>query len=181
MKKSVIVFGLFLIFLCSSIALQAAQSGSVSLQKVEPFSYFFLRYKGSFDQIQNAIGQLVQEMQMQNVVPAGPLMGIYYNGPEEVKPEQLEWEIGFPVTPQALIQPPLQKKEWNYIDVASCLHTGPYEKTSETIRKMLEWMDANGYAVAGPIMERYMDMNPAELKPEQLKTEIWIPCKKKGA
>jgi predicted transcriptional regulator YdeE len=46
--------------------------------------------------------------------------------------------------------------------------------------KILDWMDANGYVQAGPIMERYLDMNPSELKPEDLKTEIWIPVEKKG-
>jgi len=84
------------------------------------------------------------------------------------------------VTPQALVQPPLEKKEWNYTQVVSSVHQGSYEKTVETIQKMIEWMGDNGYVLAGPLLERYLDMNPDELKPEDLKTEVWIPCQKKS-
>jgi effector-binding domain-containing protein len=153
---------------------------AISIQKVEPFAYFCLHHKGPFSEFPEMIGRLMEESRAQNVFPAGPLMGIYFNAPGEVEPEELEWEIGFPVTPQALVQPPLEKKEWNFDQVASCLHKGPYDKTGETIATMLEWMQANGYESAGPVLERYLDMNPQELKPEDLKTEIWIPCRKKA-
>lgn len=155
-------------------------SEAISIQKVEPFGYFCLHHKGPFSQLPEVIGRLMEESRVQNVFPAGPLMGIYFNTPGEVEPEELEWEIGFPVTPQALVQPPLEKKEWNFDQVASCLHQGPYDKTGETIATMLEWLEANGYEPSGPVLERYLDMNPQELKPEDLRTEIWIPCRKKG-
>jgi AraC family transcriptional regulator len=97
-----------------------------------------------------------------------------------VKPEDLEWEMGFPVTVQALVQPPLERKEWNFAQVAASLHKGSYETSGDTIRKIMEWMESNVYSQAGPILERYLDMNPSEVKPEDLKTEIWIPVKKRG-
>ena len=45
---------------------------------------------------------------------------------------------------------------------------------------MFDWLENNGYEVSGPIMERYLDMNPAELRPDQRRTEVWIPCRKKA-
>jgi effector-binding domain-containing protein len=183
MRKNPLAFG-SAIFCVLSVLISADDRGafgsdSITVQQVEAFAYVCLQQKGPFDKIQEAIGSLLQEMQAQNVVPAGPLMGVYFNSPDQVKPEDLQWEIGFPVTSQALIQPPLQKKEWNFTQVVVSMHQGPYEKTGETIQKMMEWMEANGYAPAGPFLERYMDMNPEELKPEDLKTEVWIPCQKK--
>jgi AraC family transcriptional regulator len=184
MKKSAVTIALVLI--CGLLAPPLArgsdqvQSGTVSIQPSEAFAFVCLEEKGSFDRIQDAIGRLVQEMQAQNIVPAGPLLGIYYNSPGQVSDQDLRWEIGFPVTAQALVQPPLTKKEWNYTQSAVCLHQGAYEDAGETIRKILDWMDDNGYKPAGPIMERYLDMNPEELRPEQRKTEIWIPCQKKA-
>jgi effector-binding domain-containing protein len=157
----------------------ALGSESITVQQVEAFVYVCLPQKGTYEKIQETIGSLLLEMQNQNVVPAGPMMGVYFNSPAQVKPENLQWEIGFPVTAQALIQPPLQKKEWNYGQVIVSLHQGPYEKAGETIQKMMEWIETNGYVPAGPILERYQDMNPDELRPEELKTEIWIPCKKR--
>ena len=171
MKKTALILG-FLLLLPA-----AAQAAQVKLQKVEPFVYFCLKHKGPFSAIQEVVSRLLLESQSQNVFPSGPLMGVYYSNPEQVKHDQLEWEMGFPVTPQALVQPPLEKKEWNFTEVAVCLHKGSYEKTGETITKMMQWMEANGYAAAGPIMERYLDMNPEEIKPADLKTEIWIPVK----
>ncbi|MGB7297032.1 MAG: GyrI-like domain-containing protein [Candidatus Aminicenantales bacterium] len=183
MKRNVWIISLGFIFALSALPLASgagqAQGGSVTIQKSEAFVYVCLEEKGPFEGIQHAIGRLVQEMQGQNVVPAGPLLGIYYNSPEEVSDQDLRWEVGFPVTAQALIQPPLMKKEWGYSESAVCLHQGAYEDTGETISKMLDWMDDNGYRPEGPIMERYLDMNPEELSPEQLKTEVWIPCQKR--
>jgi len=171
-------FPLLLCLLAVPDGLLGAQA--VSIQKIEPFTYFCLPNKGPFSELPEAIGRLMEESRVQNVIPSGPLMGVYYNTPGEVEPEDLVWEIGFPFTPQTLVQLPLEQKVWNFEQVAACLHVGPYEKTGETIAKMLEWLEANGYEPSGPILERYLDMNPQELKPEDLKTEIWIPCQKKA-
>ena len=157
----------------------AAQGAEVSLQKTEPFAYFCMPVKGSYSQIQEAIGKLMMEMQGQNAMPTGPLMGIFYNSPEQVNSQDLEWEIGFPVSPRQVVQPPLVLKEWSFALVAASLHKGPYADVGKTIAKITEWMTANGYAPAGPILERYFDMNPSEMRPEDLRTEIWIPCQKK--
>jgi effector-binding domain-containing protein len=183
MKKSALIIAVTFICGLSALPLASgagqAQGGAVTIQKSEAFVYVCLEEKGPFDGIPDAIGRLVQEMQAQNVVPAGPLLGIYYNSLEEVGDEDLQWEVGFPVTAQAFIQQPLKIKEWGYTESAVCLHQGPYEDTGETISKMLDWMEANGYRRAGPIMEMYLDMNPEELRPEQLRAEVRIPCQKK--
>jgi AraC family transcriptional regulator len=169
--------GVGILFLGGTPA-SAVQGADVSIQKVEPFAYFCMRVKGSYSQIQEAMGQLMMQVQSQNVMPTGPLMGIYYNDPAQVESQDLEWEIGFPVAPRQMIQPPLVLKEWNYSQVAACLHRGPYADVGKTVAKVVEWMSANGYVPAGPVLERYLDMNPAELNPQDLKTEIWIPCQK---
>jgi effector-binding domain-containing protein len=183
MKKSILALSLAAacVFTVGVSANHRSADGgeAITVQQVEAFAYVSLQQKGPFDKMEEAIGNLMQEMRGQNLVPGGPMIGIYFNSPDEVKPEDLQWEIGFPVTSQALVQPPLQMKEWNFTQVVVSLHQGPYEKVGETIQKMIEWMEANGYFPAGPFLERYMDMNPEELKPEELKTEVWIPCQKK--
>jgi AraC family transcriptional regulator len=176
MNKRIWVIGLAAV---CAFSITAAGAESITVQETEAFAYVCLPQTGSFGKMSEAIGSLMLEMQAQNIVPAGPMMGVYFNSPDQVKPENLQWEIGFPITAQALVQPPLEKKEWKYSPVVVSLHQGPYEKTGETIQKMMDWMTANGYVPAGPILERYQDMNPDELKPEDLKTEIWIPCQKK--
>jgi len=58
------------------------------------------------------------------------------------------------------------------------VHIGPYAKTGETIQRLMDWIKAQGYIAAGPILERYLN-NPMQVKPEELRTEIWIPAWKK--
>jgi effector-binding domain-containing protein len=44
----------------------------------------------------------------------------------------------------------------------------------------MEWINSNGYTADGPVMEQYLDMDPSSVRPDKLKTEIWVPCKKIG-
>lgn len=181
MKKAITAS--FLLFIFISVQPPAKSLGetpdtaAVSIKKISPFAYCCIPHKGPFTEIENVIKMLMGTSQSQRIYPAGPLIGIYYNSPDEVKPEELQWEIGFPITPQAVPLEPLEKKQWNFTLVATALHTGPYEKTGETILKILEWMKASHYVPAGPVLERYLDMTPSSVPPEKLRTEIWIPCK----
>ena len=70
------------------------------------------------------------------------------------------------------------KKIWEHRTVAVAMHVGPYAKAGATIEKMMAWLAANGYESGGPVLERYLDQNPMGMKPEDLRTEIWIPCVK---
>lgn len=153
--------------------------GEVTLKQVEPFVYFSLKQKGSFESIDTIINQLIETARSQNVYPAGPLLTIFHGDLANIDPEKMEWEVGFPVTPHALVQAPLERKIWEFSPVVACIHAGPYEKMSETIKKMLDWMETNGYAQAGPLLERSVEDDPTKIRAEYFRVEIWIPCKKK--
>jgi effector-binding domain-containing protein len=170
----------FVILVTRPAAAAPAQEGGFSIKQIEPFAYCCLAHKGPMTDISNVIGRLMQEMQGQNLFATiqGPMIGVYYNSPDEVQPSELSWEIGFIVTPQASPLAPLSKKIWEYPTVAATVHTGPYENVSDTIARLIDWIKDQGYTVAGPILERYLN-NPTEVKPEELKTEIWIPVEKK--
>lgn len=154
---------------------------AVTVKEVEPFPYCAVVHKGPLTEIAGVIGQLIGAMQTQGLFPQirGPMVGVYYNVPGQVKDEELSWEVGFVITAQAAPQPPLVKKTWEHRTVAVALHVGPYAKAGETIKAIADWLTAHGYEAAGPILERYLDMNPAAVKPEALRTEIWVPCLKK--
>lgn len=146
---------------------------------VPSFYYYCIQHKGPIEDIQDVITRLIQAMQSQNLYPMGPMVGIYYGDANAPQIEITEWEIGFPVTEQAMVQPPLVKKEWTHAEVAKAMHIGPYEECGKTIVALLEWMRESGYVADGPVAERYLDMDPSRVKPENLRTEVWIPCKKK--
>ncbi|HAR37002.1 MAG TPA: hypothetical protein DCR87_08945 [Acidobacteria bacterium] len=163
----------------SSKQQQPPPPGQVEIRTVEPFVYCCLSREGSFSELEAVLGELMQNMQIQNILPAGPMIGIYYGDPELTDPEKMRWEIGFPISEQVQVLAPLEKKVWSFTTVAVSVHQGPYDKAGETILKMQEWLEANGYAQSGPILERYLDPDPSRVSASGLKTEIWIACRKR--
>ncbi len=146
MKKTISVLGLalFLISITASATLntqeETPEKKFASVKEVSPFSYCCISHKGPFTEIEGVIGQLMQAIQEQKIAPAGPMIGVYYNGPDMVKPEELEWEMGFPVSSKVEVKAPLEKKEWKFTQVVSAVHKDPYEEIEKTISKMFEWM-----------------------------------------
>jgi effector-binding domain-containing protein len=161
-----------------SLGQAADQPFSPSVIKVTPFAYACIPHQGPYTAIEEVIAALMAASQGQNIHPSGPLFGVYYNSPVVAKPEELVWEIGFPVTAQAVPEAPLVKKVWEYKEVARAIHVGPYEKAGDTIMKLGEWIASQGYTPDGPVFERYLDMNPNQTDPAKLRTEIWIPVRR---
>lgn len=186
-KRSIYLFGLAfflnsLLFICLFAdhfrVMQTTGTIKVEIKEIEPFVYCSLPRQGSLTEIQAAVGELLQQMQSQNVFPTGSMIGLFHVDPTISDPEKLQWEIGFPINEQAFVQAPLMKKVWSYKTVAVAVHVGPYDKTIETILRMRDWLEENGYTTNGPVLERYLDPDPGNTSPDRLKTEIWIPCKK---
>jgi len=160
------------------VAIAAAQDPAVTVKDVEPFPYCAIAHRGPYTDMGTVVGELVGAMQAQGLFPLvrGPMVGVCHNSPAVTKPVDLSWEAGFIVTAQATAQPPLIKKVWEHRTVAVAMHVGPYDKGGETVVKIMGWLASNGYAIDGPVLERYLDQNPAAVKPEALRTEIWVPC-----
>ena len=102
MKKTISVLALLLFLSAASASLITAKTKrtpepeTISLREVSSFSYCCLSHKGPFTEIENIIRKLMGAIQEQKVRPAGMMIGIYYNSPEVVKPEDLKWEIWIP-------------------------------------------------------------------------------------
>jgi effector-binding domain-containing protein len=173
---------LFLLPLFSSLLLilsvqEAPGEEEITIKEVTSFTYVCLPHKGSFADMPEVIGRMWQHTRQQNIFPTmGAMIGVYYSTPDLVAAEELEWEIGFPITPQTLVQAPLEKKQWIFTSVISIIHTGPYDTIGETYTKIKEWMENNNYLHTGPILERYLS-NPSQVSLGAQQTEIWVPFK----
>jgi AraC family transcriptional regulator len=56
------------------------------------------------------------------------------------------------------------------------LHKGAYEGLKESYQKVMDWIIENNYTIANkPPFEKYLNRDPKRTKPENLKTEIYIP------
>ncbi|MCJ7643884.1 MAG: GyrI-like domain-containing protein [Candidatus Aminicenantes bacterium] len=164
----------------ASPAASSFQESFASIKEVPPFAYCCIVHKGPISDISNVIGQLIQAMQEQNIFSAirGPMVAVYYNTQAPADSPDLAWEVGFIVTEQTMPQAPLIKKVWSHNTVAATTHVGPYRQIGETIEKLVAWVGAQGYAANDPLLERYLN-SPMQVKPQELRTEIWIPIVKK--
>ena len=158
----------------------SSQEPFASIKEVPPFAYCCIVHTGPISDMASVIGQLIQAMQQQNIFSAirGPMVAVYYSTLTTADSQDASWEVGFIVTEQTMPQAPLVKKVWSKNTVAAATHVGPYQKLGETIEKLVAWIDTQGYAAGDPLLERYLN-NPMQVKPEELRTEIWIPVVKK--
>jgi len=168
-----------LLLLAFPIVASALPAQDVVIQDATPFTYAYLECRGSYAQIPAKIGEFMQAFFQQGLSPLGNFFGMYLNSPAQVKEEELQWRLGFPVAADAAVAAPLLKGECKATKIASYLHVGPYEKVSEAFGKMFAFIDQSGYKLTGPCIEKYLDMNPQAVKPEELRTEINLPVEKK--
>lgn len=151
----------------------------VVIQDSVPFTYAYLECTGSYQQIPAKVGEFMGVFFKQGLTPLGNFFGMYLNSPGVVKEADLQWRLGFPVEAEATVAAPLLKAECPYARMAVYLYVGPYEKSAAAYVKIMEFIEKSGYKAAGPIMEKYLDMNPQAVKPEELRTEINVPVEKK--
>lgn len=171
-----------LLFASAALAvlpLNPAQSQEIQLKEVTPFPYCYIAHKGPYTEIGDIVQRLMFTTRSRNIFPTGPMIGVYYNNPAVVNPDDLEWEIGFPIDAAVNISEPLKKKVWSITTVVSAIHRGAYEDTGKTIAKMAEWMEKKGLIQAGPVLERYLVNPTPDTNPEDLTSEIWIPYRQK--
>ena len=170
-----------ILFSCLALVVFSVLSRAqeIQIKQIVPFAYAYLECSGTYRQIPEKIGMFMQEFFKQKLQPMGEFFGLYLNSPQQVKEEELKWQVGFSVAREAAVASPLEKGEFTHTQVAVCLYVGPYENVGSAYGRIFEFIENNGYEAAGPIMEKYLDQNPQAVKPSDLRTEINVPVKKK--
>jgi AraC family transcriptional regulator len=174
MKKTIFVW--VCIILLSVMVSFAGQE--VEIKEIESFWYAGMEFGGPFEQMEKSVQKYFGEFFKQGLTPAGPLLGVFFNDPSLVKPEELKWEVGFPVSKDANVQPPLKMVEFKKTTAAVYLHIGPHENMDKSYEKIFKYVEDNGYKIVWPVYDKYLN-NPMQVKPEELKTEMIIPVEKK--
>jgi len=61
---------------------------------------------------------------------------------------------------------------------AKFLHRGSYENLGQTYELISDWIVSSGIELRdAPMFDKYLDLDPREIKSENLKTEIYVPLK----
>lgn len=178
MKKNFNVF--IIIVFCSVVSFfmgTATSDQAISEHNVPAMVCAAMDFTGSYSQMEAGFGSFMQAFFQQGLQPAGPAMGIYYNSPQETEEKDLKWAIAFPVSSDTVIKSPLKKIELPASKAITAVHTGPYQNLGKTHSRIMEHVKKNGLKISWPLYEQYLN-NPMQVKPEELKTEIFYPVEK---
>ena len=102
--------------------------------------------------------------------PAGPPYAAYYN----MDMQDLDIEIGFPVSESLSGKGNIQTGEIAGGSYATCLRVGPYSEVAPAYNALTEWVEEEGLETTGVAYEFYLN-DPAEIPPEKLQTQILYP------
>ena len=161
---------------------EKALKTEIELVEIEPFSYAAVEMTGSYTQHPDAFMKLYSEAGKQGLPMTGAPFGIYWNSPEDAAEEDLKWEIGMVVPEDKEIQAPIVLKKWEHTTVVQRDFEGGID--SDELRAvyyaMYEWIGANGYEMAGPMLERFLNSPSPNEKGEFIgKVQIVFPVQKK--
>jgi AraC family transcriptional regulator len=142
---------------------------------VDSMTVASLAKMGPYADAGKALTELMDMARKQNLEPVGPMFGVYYDNPAQVKPESAKYEVCFPVKPETKLMADKKTgfsiKKTAPMQVAVTDYMGPYDKVSPTYEKLYQWVGENKYQPAGPMMEWYLS-DPSQVKPESLQAKI---------
>jgi AraC family transcriptional regulator len=144
-------------------------------KRIEETKVAYAQYKGSYSKIPDNIMEVGKLVADEGLEMTGMVYGSYFNSPEEVPEDELEYEIGFSFEGDLKLQEgKLGFKEIPEHSVLSAIHKGPYTNVGPVIHAIAEYASKNGYDIVGPVTEVYLN-NPNDVKQEDLLTDVRFP------
>ncbi len=121
-----------------------------------------------FGRVYGGIMQYLQELGEQ---PAGMPFAAYH----DMNMENLDIEVGFPVTHKLNGKDEIQASEFPGGRLASVVHLGPYDQLGAAYGALAQWVSSQGFETTGVAYELYY--SEPETPPQDTKTEIIFPLK----
>jgi len=137
-----------------------------------------ITYNGSYEEVPVLMGEIVGFIMAKGLQMMGPPFGVYFNSPNEVSVEELQYEVGMPFVGEAEEEGRVKIKTEPEQLVLSTVYKGPYSECGTAIGALAEHAYKNGYEIIGPPMETYIS-DPNETPESELLTEMCFPVVKK--
>ncbi len=146
---------------------------------LEPQTVLFVRRTGPYGEASAAaFGALLPFAYSHKLInKKTQMIGISHDSPDITDADKLRYDACI-----TLSQPVQPQGEFNLQTIAGgryalFVHKGPYEKFDETYRLIFgRWLAQSGERLRDePIFERYLNRDPRRTRPENLRTEIYVP------
>ena len=146
----------------------------LSLQNLSKFTYVAIRHTGPYEDFDLLKEEFLYEIKNQQIISTGPPFVVYYNNPENTKPNDLHWEIGLPTAEGTMVKEPLVLKNWVYEKIAKVEKDEEMLITQNIYPLIFEQISEKNLTYQGPTAVRIL--NDTKNDTSQIgKTEIWIP------
>jgi len=122
--------------------------------------------------LEKSFGAIAQYLGELGESPIGPPFTAYYNRDMQ----NLDVEIGFPVSKKIPGKEDIKACEIPGGKVATCLYIGPYSEMEPVYNDFSQWIKDNGYEETGIAYEFYLN-DPREIPHQEPKTRILLPLK----
>ena len=119
-----------------------------------------------------SFGAIAQHLGGMGENPAGAPFVAYYN----MDMQNLDVEIGFPVSRSLSEQGNIQAGQIFGGKFATCLFTGPYSEVGSAYDALTKFVAEKGLEPTGVAYEFYLN-DPQTVKPAELQTQIYFPLK----
>jgi AraC family transcriptional regulator len=152
---------------------------SPKIMNLQPQTILFVRKTGPYSKASSAAFGALMHFAYQNklINKSTQMIGISHDSPDITDADKLRYDACL-----TLDQPIEPQGEFGLQTIAggryACfVHKGPYEAFGETYRLIFgQWLAQSGKRLRDvPAFERYLNRDPGRTKPENLRTEIYIP------
>ncbi|MCA9897620.1 MAG: AraC family transcriptional regulator [Ardenticatenaceae bacterium] len=146
---------------------------------LEPQTVLFVRKTGPYSEASAAAFAALMPFAYRHklIHPSTQMIGISHDSPDITDPDKLRYDAC--LTLDQAVEP---QGEFGVQTIAGgryalFVHKGAYELFDETYRLVFgQWLAHSGEQLRdAPIFERYLNRDPRRTKPENLRTEIYIP------
>jgi effector-binding domain-containing protein len=171
-------FVVLFVLLATAVCFPASEDNSIRLTEKSAFTYAYMSFSGPFSTMPQKIMAFMAEFFKQGLQPAGTMISVYHNSPATVEESELKWDIGFPVSSDIRVKPPLNVTVYTKKTVLEYIHRGSYDLLPAAYQKLTDYVEAKKFKIILPTYEFYLN-SPQQVKVEELKTRIEIPIIKK--
>ena len=155
----------------------AMPAQEVVIKKVPPQAVVSVRDTVPVSQIGQLLGEVFGHLGQQGVGPAGPPIGVYYD--EEFREEGMDAEMAVPVAAPVPEGGRVKARDLPGAEKMACVvHEGGYDTVGITYSQLMEWIEENGYRIAGPTREIYLRGPESGDDPSTYVTEVQFPVEK---
>lgn len=145
-------------------------------EKVIPDQQLVLiNYKGSVEDIDILISQIIDWAEMKKIEISGPPFAIFYNQANSVNADERVFDVGFPVNyKNKLTEGKIQIVSLLEHKVLSIIHEDSYDSIKDSYEKMIQYSIKNKYDIIGSPKEIFLTFKRS-YNEENSKVEIQFP------